>query len=282
MDPENCYICNETSVFYSRNLFKTKSKYTETRICEFIRKFLGDYPSERDCVSVNDSENEHCVCMECLSKIDEYDLSIMTAKRVERELRDVLLHTEALFLKKSTETEALFIHSIEPIDTFDEGNDECSEGNDDASDELKFDSDGINAESDSDEDYVPHKMKRLSIKKPKQEQLTQSKKVQSNHRCLKCNMEFKRYLLRHRMPILVSIRNIFSIAMLSHFLMGFLSHFLMKFSFDSSIAALARHKHNKSDSSSKAEQVPSIYSCTSCSEVFCTKAQYDVRQNQAH
>lgn len=198
MNPENCYICNETSVFYSRNLFKTKSKYSETRICEFIRKFLGDYPSERDGVPVNDSENGHCVCMECLGKIDEYDLSIMTAKRVERELRDVLLHTEALFFRKSTETDALFIHSIDSIEIFDEIKEEDSEGNGDIGSEAsKSDSDSIQVESDSDEDYVPHKTKRQPIKKQQPEQLTPSKYLKKNHKCLKCNMEFKRYILGH-------------------------------------------------------------------------------------
>lgn len=198
MDPHNCYICNATSVFYSRNLFKTKSKYSETRICEFIRNFLGNYPSERECVSMNTSENEHCVCIECLDKIDEYDLAMMTAKRVERELRDLLLHTEANFFteSKSIITEEPF-HAlpIERIETFDEFKEECFEVNcENESIVHKSDTESYKAESDSDEDYIPP-----NSKKPPQRLVTKSRSVESmqkphtNKKCDKCNMEFRRY-----------------------------------------------------------------------------------------
>lgn len=201
MDALDCYICNTTSLFYSVNLFKTKSKYSETRICEFIRTFLGDYSSKRQCETININENDHCVCVECLSKIDEYDLAIMTAKRVEAEMRDILLHTEALYFQesKSINTEELFVSSIETPDEYKEANDEFKEEIESIA--PKSDSESYKAESDSDEDYIPPGSQRppqhLVAKSRTNSQLEPCPrpKVQreSRQKCHKCNMEFKRY-----------------------------------------------------------------------------------------
>ncbi|XP_055305363.1 zinc finger protein 32-like [Sitodiplosis mosellana] len=232
MDPQNCYICNTTSGFYSRNLFKTKSKYSETRICEFICRFLGNYPSERDC----SNENVHCVCIECLNKIDEYDLATMTAKRMERELSDILLHTEALFYResKSINADEQFGPPIETVETLEDYKVDYEENSDIETIEQRSDSESYKVESESDDDYIPS-----ASEKPLQHLVTKSRvktslpKVQNrNHKCHKCNMEFK------------------------------------------SVAALARHKHTKLDSN-KSEQKPTLYNCTNCSEVFCTKTQYE-------
>lgn len=92
MNPVNCYICDNTSVFYCKNIFKLKSKHSETPICDFICKFLGQ---ELTRLPSNDVDN--VVCAECLNKIDEYDFACMTVERVEKELRDVLLHTESVY-----------------------------------------------------------------------------------------------------------------------------------------------------------------------------------------
>lgn len=194
MDPQNCYICNATSVFYSRNLFKTKSKYSETRICEFIRKFLGNYPSERECVTINNSENEHCVCIDCLNKIDEYDLAAMTAKRVERELRDILLHTEALFFKQSKviNTEELYVTSIETIDTIDDFKEECFDVDCDTESMLKSDPESYKAESESDDDYIPPNSKKSQQRLVNKLKSKISKPKQTHIKCDKCNREFKR------------------------------------------------------------------------------------------
>lgn len=197
MDPQNCYICNVTSVFYSRNLFKTKSKYSETRICEFIRKFLGNYPSGRECVTSNNRENEHCVCIDCLNKIDEYDLAVMTTKRVERELRDILLHTEALFFRQSKliNTEELYVTPIETIETIDEFKVECFEVDCEIESLQKSDTESYKAESESDDDYIPPNLKKSQqrlVNKLRSEVSTQSKLQQTNIKCDKCNREFKR------------------------------------------------------------------------------------------
>lgn len=198
MDPQNCYICNASTVFYSRNLFKTKSKYSETRICEFIRRFLGNYPSQREFISNDSNENEHCVCNECLNKIDEYDLARENFQRMEKELRAILLHTEDLFYKEnkpSINTDELFGSPIEIVETLDDYKVECYEEN--GHNEiigLKSSIENYKVESESDEDYIPP-----GSKKPPQKLVTKIRmptslpKVQQRyHKCLKCNMEFKR------------------------------------------------------------------------------------------
>lgn len=199
MEPENCFICNATSVFYSRNLYKTKSKYSETRICEFIRRFLGNYPTERDC----SNDNEYCVCIECLRKIDEYDLASMTAKRMERELSDVLLQTEALFYREC-KSEA-FGPPIETVDTLDDYRVECYEGNGDIETiEQRSDSESYRVESQSDEDYIPPVSMKSTSKNPSQRLAAKIQKSRvkttlpnmqnRNHKCHKCNVEFKRFV----------------------------------------------------------------------------------------
>lgn len=196
MDPQNCYICNETSVFYSRNLFKTKSKYSETRICEFIRKLLDNYPSEREYTSISIGENEHCVCIECLNKIDEYDLACMTVKRVEKELRDTLLHTETQFFKETKlfSSDEL-LPPFETIETLDDYNVENFDVNrEEESPEQKSGSESNTIKSDSDADYRPsgtskRRPERAMKPKPKSRLKTEA----NYHKCLKCNMKFKRY-----------------------------------------------------------------------------------------
>lgn len=197
MEPQNCYICNAMSVFYTRNLFKTKSKYSETRLCEFIRKFLGNYPSERELASDDGGDNENCVCMECLNKIDEYDLASITAKRVEIELRDLLLHTEASFYRdsKAITTEGLFVTPIESINTLDELKvEECDSNEEIDSFEQMSDIEVDEAELDSGDKYIPtgsqRRLDHLVAESGRKPSLREERR---NHKCSLCNMEFKRY-----------------------------------------------------------------------------------------
>lgn len=111
MDPLNCYICNNTSMFYCKNIYKLSSKHSETPICDFIVKFLGKETS-RLC------HEENIVCSDCLSKIDEYDLACITVERVERELRDTLLHTESIYA-----SEPVFVEILER--DVDDDTDDC-------------------------------------------------------------------------------------------------------------------------------------------------------------
>lgn len=96
MEAQNCFICNSVSVFYSRNLFKIKSKHSQTRLCDFIAKILGHLPTNDESNAIDSDEN--FVCFECLSKIDDYDLACETAKKAESELRELLLTAEKLRL----------------------------------------------------------------------------------------------------------------------------------------------------------------------------------------
>lgn len=88
MEPNNCFICNTISVFYNRDLFKTRSKHSQTRICDFICEFNGKLLLEE-----NDWDNL-VVCIECLGKIDEYDFANLTAKRIANELRKLISRTK--------------------------------------------------------------------------------------------------------------------------------------------------------------------------------------------
>lgn len=217
MDPQVCYICEITSVFYSRNLFKTKSKYSETRIYDFICKFLGKIPSARlrQRRQQSNEDSDDCVCIECLGKIDEYDLATITAQRVESELRGLLLHAESTVYSESkgifAGDEDHFEASIETIEmpeqfkvenSFNEPNDSLESilsANDDC--------DGSVA-SDSDEDYRPlgslkkqlhrkeakgkRKVSNTSREQKQQPQPSSQFDQQNKIKCAECDMMFKK------------------------------------------------------------------------------------------
>lgn len=84
MEPVTCFVCSTPTVFYHRNPFKILSKHTKTRICTFLDAFLDQNPTKRA------DWSSRCVCMECLGKIDDYDLACQTAERIESELRELL------------------------------------------------------------------------------------------------------------------------------------------------------------------------------------------------
>lgn len=224
-----------TSVFYSRNLFKTKSKYSETRIYDFICKFLGKLPSAR-LVNIENTDNADCVCIECLGKIDEYDLATLTAQRVEKELRDFLLNAESLMSPEakvfsigigsggdgtaSNDDDnhlARPIETIEMIDQFKVENIESNDSSDLAEPTLNDDYDESST-SNSDDEYRPpgNLKKQLNRKviKMKRTASTRGRKLhqsnpqvdsvleqQTNLKCAECNATFKRYnFLKERLP----------------------------------------------------------------------------------
>lgn len=218
MDPQNCYICTMTSVFYSRNLFKTKSKYSETRIYDFICKFLGKLPSTRP------TSKDDCVCIECLGKIDEYDLATITARRVEAELRDFLLHAESSIAQESkvhsvgsvgasgdncvalNDDDNNIVRPIETIEMVDQFKIEHTESNElsDLDDSQMNDNDDENVASDSDDEYHPSgnlrrqshrkltKMTRMASTKGQKQQLSNALDQQRNLKCTECHATFKR------------------------------------------------------------------------------------------
>lgn len=97
--PQTCYICNSSSEFYCRNLYETKSTHTETRIRDYITKWLNNIPPSRK-IRIRD---DHCICVDCLDKINEFDLMYVTAKQMEKEMIDVFLQTESLLKEVKVE-----------------------------------------------------------------------------------------------------------------------------------------------------------------------------------
>lgn len=82
------------SDFYYQNLYETVSKYTKTRVCDFIKRWLDESPSTREI----DSSDENFVCVDCFDKINEYDLACETAKRIDKELRDSFMKNESILI----------------------------------------------------------------------------------------------------------------------------------------------------------------------------------------
>lgn len=179
MNPDTCFVCNITSVFYVRNLMNAKSQHSETRLCEFIAKFLGEFQSNR----LDNSLDDTLICFQCLNKIDEYDLACVTAQRIEKELREVLLQTESIFSKETKPNGScdLYLQQFELTEILsDEIVESKSNESDNERDCLKNDDN-----SDKDEDYKPMKQtrrsKRSCIGKQKPE-----------FKCKKCDAMFAR------------------------------------------------------------------------------------------
>lgn len=98
---KRCYICNSESDHFVP--ITAKSKHTETRISEFIQKFLNGNQSERQI------ENDfNYSCDDCFDKISEYDLACSIAAWVEEELCELLKKTESSMVEK---TEANFVNA---------------------------------------------------------------------------------------------------------------------------------------------------------------------------
>lgn len=143
MDLTICYICNLKADEWQNNLSELKSQHSRSPIKFFINKFLGGFESSRN---VDDESNS--ICMGCLQRIDEYDLSCVIAEQTEKELQELLLKTEHFYVEEQKK-----IHEIEELNVDCEPRDIQTKPMNDDSDEAKTDSDDgdvDNAESDSD------------------------------------------------------------------------------------------------------------------------------------
>lgn len=89
-----------------------KSKYSKTRICDFITRWLGDNPSKRVNGFSATPDDNSCVCVDCVNRINEYDVMYTTAQQIDKELRDTFMRTESL---------AYVEPKIEPNDEVDKG-----------------------------------------------------------------------------------------------------------------------------------------------------------------
>lgn len=105
----SCYICN--NVIEQRplqDLYETTSTHSNTKICDFVRKFLGSIETHRRFDANhewNTNDGDTFVCDQCLSTINEYDLACVTAERIEKSLRAILLQTDALFVNVNKDNE---------------------------------------------------------------------------------------------------------------------------------------------------------------------------------
>ncbi|XP_055326323.1 zinc finger protein 569-like [Sitodiplosis mosellana] len=105
-----CYVCNEETRDWHRNLVETKSKHTKTPIVTFIVQFLDDYVSQRN---VRDESN--CICSECLRRIYTYDWMCLKVKEQEKELRTLILKSETSFTSNQIKSEFEFVNPTEMV-----------------------------------------------------------------------------------------------------------------------------------------------------------------------
>lgn len=90
-EPLKCFVCHMKTDDWRNELEGLKSQHSSTYITDFIRKILGDFETKRN---INDHAN--CICVDCLNRFEEYDWTCTMAKQYEKELYDLLVHTESL------------------------------------------------------------------------------------------------------------------------------------------------------------------------------------------
>lgn len=114
-----CYVCNESTSDWHKNMVETKSIHSKTPIIEFINIFLGDYVSDR-----NINAESNCICTECLGRIYSYDWLCVEIKKQKNELRKLILKTESSFSDKLIENEFVYADSVE-LEQTDNNQDDC-------------------------------------------------------------------------------------------------------------------------------------------------------------
>lgn len=86
-----CFVCHMKTDDWRNELHGLKSQHSSTYVTDFIKKILGDFETKRN---VDDQSN--CICVDCLNRFEEYDWTCTMAKQYEKELYDLLVHTESL------------------------------------------------------------------------------------------------------------------------------------------------------------------------------------------
>lgn len=97
---EMCYICNTKSSQSFVDLYRTTSRYSNTVLFDFVRKFMHNQPSVRENLTHADHTNWHLVCAGCLNLINEYDSACTTAAIYEQLLGKKLYQTEMFHAAK--------------------------------------------------------------------------------------------------------------------------------------------------------------------------------------
>lgn len=96
-----CYLCNEPASDWRANFVELYSKHTKTGIIDLFKRFLADFPSQR---IIDDDSNR--ICVNCLDKIDDYDLMLATVAEKEITLRRMLFNTERFFNSRQNQDES--------------------------------------------------------------------------------------------------------------------------------------------------------------------------------
>lgn len=190
-----CYVC-DAETDWRCDFSKIKSQHSNTPIQKLLQRFLGDFKSERD---LEDESNR--ICIECITKIDEYDWSYVMMIEREKAIRNILLKTEKLYVNRSANQKdnEPTIHKISvdngvKINDYDEekkidpdhlatiNEPELSEGTNESNIALvdlkpgdsNSDCDG---KSESDEDYIP--LSQISAARPQKKRGRKRKTLQT-------------------------------------------------------------------------------------------------------
>lgn len=180
MEPLPCYICHNSTELYQKNLYKTKSKYSETPIWDFLIKLTkGNVEFEEYIVDTATESLETCVvCTKCLQLIDEYDLACVTTQRIEKQLLGLLVDK-----KLRPSDDPLIPHFAEVNESHDDFMLDAEDvpNNQSPQNITKFESDD---EDDKNYDYdiALGQLNSLGMLKPN---------VEFKYKCSKCSSTFK-------------------------------------------------------------------------------------------
>lgn len=213
-----CYVC-DAETDWRNDFSKIKSQHSQTPIVELLQRFIGDFKTQR-----NLRNESNRICIECITKIDEYDWTCVLMIERENELRNLLLNTEKLYKQNDNNDESDFewkynddamqdelVPKIE-IEEFEPSNEFTTESNEVLIEENDSDFD-YNSPNDSEDEYIPIKQiqEKRERKKKASKTVTETKstanerkskrgrkkgvKMRSHNfhaKCLDCGLEFHR------------------------------------------------------------------------------------------
>lgn len=98
---DSCIVCNNVTKLSEQNIGELKSQHSEACMCDLIQRCLDGSKLHRN---IDDESNYPCICYDCISKLNEYDLAWITAERVRHELQQMLLQTDQLYIENDVLT----------------------------------------------------------------------------------------------------------------------------------------------------------------------------------
>lgn len=87
-----CFICDTKTLIYCENIITIRSCHTDTPVMDILKKFAKDL--EMDTILPKNRYKSTVICQLCMIKINEYDLACMTAKQMEKQLKELLQKKE--------------------------------------------------------------------------------------------------------------------------------------------------------------------------------------------